>query len=50
MKPSERKQMAIEAVSQHGISIRAACDCFSVSGAAIDTKRSTADENELVAE
>ena len=50
VKPSERKQMVIEAVSQHGISIRAACDCFCISESCYRYQAKLSDGNALVAQ
>ena len=48
--PSQRKEMAVQAVAQHAISIRQACEFFQVSESCYRYKRKLSDENVEIAD
>ena len=50
VKPSRRREMAQSAVANHSISIRLACNAFSISQTCYRYQSKLSDENALVAE
>ena len=50
VRPSQRKAMAKRAIDEFGISIRLACECFSISESGYRYQAKSSGENELIAD